>query len=111
MTLFSCVQSVGLFGMQTYPVAVETAIETAMPRIDIVGLPDAAVSESRDRVRAAMKNSGFVFPNARVTVNLSPADKRKEGPMYDLPIFISILKASGQLSAATNGALSQMSSS
>ena len=101
--LFSCVQSIGLFGMQTYPVAVETSLETGMPRIDIVGLPDAAVSESRDRVRAAMKNSGFLFPNARVTINLSPADKRKEGPMYDLPIFISVLKASGQLSANTDG--------
>lgn len=101
ISLFSCVQSIGLFGMQTYPVAVETALENGLPRIDIVGLPDAAVSESRDRVRAAMKNSGFLFPNARVTINLSPADKRKEGPMYDLPIFISVLKASGQLSAET----------
>ncbi len=89
--------------MQTYPVAVETALERGMPRIDIVGLPDAAVSESRDRVRAAMRNSGFFFPSARVTINLSPADKRKEGPMYDLPIFVSVLKASGQLNAETDG--------
>ena len=101
--MFSCVQSIGLFGMQTYPVAVETAMEGGMPRIDIVGLPDAAVSESRDRVRAAMRNSGFFFPSARVTINLSPADKRKEGPMYDLPIFVSVLKASGQLNADTDG--------
>ena len=101
--MFSCVQSIGLFGMQTYPVAVETAMESGMPRIDIVGLPDAAVSESRDRVRAAMRNSGFRFPAVRLTINLSPADKRKEGPMYDLPIFVSVLKASGQLNADTDG--------
>ena len=101
--MFSCVQSIGLFGMQTYPVSVETAMEGGMPRIDIVGLPDAAVNESRDRVRAAMRNSGFFFPSARLTINLSPADKRKEGPMYDLPIFVSVLKASGQLKADTDG--------
>ena len=103
IALFSCVQSVGLFGMQTYPVAVETAMEGGMPRFDIVGLPDAAVSESRERVRAAMRNSGFWFPAGRLTINLSPADKRKEGPMYDLPIFVSVMKASGQLHAETDG--------
>ena len=96
--MFSRVNSVGLFGLRSYPVGVEASIEnTCLPKFDIVGLPDAAVSESRDRVRAAMKNSGFAFPVGRITVNLSPADKKKEGPIYDVPILIALLLASDQL--------------
>lgn len=98
--MFSKVNSAGLFGLKTYSVGVEASTESlALPKFEIVGLPDAAVSESRDRVRAAMKNSRFEFPVGRITINLSPADKKKEGPMYDVPIFIALLIASGQLSA------------
>lgn len=97
--MFAKVNSIGLFGMNTYGVGVETSLESGMPRFDIVGLPDASVSESRDRVRAAMKNSKFAYPCTRITVNLSPADKRKEGPVYDLPILVSLMIASGQLNA------------
>lgn len=98
--MFSKVNSAGLFGLKTYSVGVEASIESlGLPKFEIVGLPDAAVSESRDRVRAAMKNSRFDFPVGRITVNLAPADKKKEGPMYDVPILIALLIASGQLSA------------
>ena len=97
--MFAKVNSVGLTGMNTYSIAVEASLESALPRFDIVGLPDAAVSESRDRVRAAMKNSHFPYPIGRITVNLSPADKKKEGPVYDLPIFIALMIATGQLKA------------
>ncbi|MGN1418769.1 MAG: YifB family Mg chelatase-like AAA ATPase [Acutalibacteraceae bacterium] len=100
--MFAKVNSIGLFGMNTYSVGVETSLETGLPRFDIVGLPDASVSESRDRVRAAMKNSRFDYPCTRITVNLSPADKKKEGPVYDLPILVSLMLATGQLHADTS---------
>ena len=95
--MFAKVNSIGLFGMNTYSVGVEASIELGLMRFDIVGLPDASVSESRDRVRSAMKNSGINYPSTRITVNLSPADKKKEGPVYDLPILVSLMIASGQL--------------
>jgi magnesium chelatase family protein len=95
----------GLYGMDAFPVLVESDIARALPSFDMVGLPDAAVKESKDRVRSAMKNCGFSFPEGRITVNLAPADKRKEGPIYDLPLFLSILKASGQLDADTDGSI------
>ncbi len=95
--MFSCVRSHGLSGLTGFPVRVETDVSNGLPAFDVVGLPDAAVKESRERVRAAMKNAGFVFPAARITVNLSPADMRKEGSVYDLPIAVSLLAASGQL--------------
>ena len=88
---------VGLMGLNGSFVEVEVDFLRALPGFDIVGLPDAAVKESRDRVRYAIKNSGFTFPNARVTVNLAPADLRKTGPLYDLPIALAILEASGQI--------------
>ena len=98
--MFSKVNSIGLFGLRSYPVGVEASVEPmGLPRFDVVGLPDASVSESRDRVRAAMKNNSMEFPVGRITVNLSPADKKKEGPMYDVPILIALLIATGQLSA------------
>ena len=98
--MFAKVNSIGLFGLGSYSVGVEASTESlAMPKFDLVGLPDAAVSESRDRVRAAMKNNKMQFPVGRITVNLSPADKKKEGPMYDVPILIALLIASGQLQA------------
>lgn len=87
----------GLFGIESYMVGVEIDCGQGLPRIDLVGLPDAAVNESRNRVHSAIKNSGFAFPQSRITINLSPADIRKEGPVYDLPILIAILKAMGQI--------------
>lgn len=99
--MFIRVNSIGMFGMNSFGVGVEASIENGMPRFDLVGLPDTAVSESRDRVRSAIKNSDFVYPGGRVTVNLTPADKRKEGPIYDLPILVALLIASGQLTCNT----------
>lgn len=89
------VRSAALVGINAVPVTVETDIAPGLPKFTIVGLPDAAVQESKERVRAALKNSGFVFPRTRLTVNLAPADVRKEGPRYDLPIAVSILLATG----------------
>lgn len=96
--MFAKVGSIGLLGMNSYGVGVEASIDNGLSRFDIVGLPDAAVSESRDRVRSAMKNTHLKFPSTRITVNLTPADIKKEGPVYDLPILIALLMASGQLS-------------
>ena len=96
--VFVKVNSIGLFGMDSYEVGVEASVDNGMVRFDIVGLPDTAVSESRDRVRSAIKNSGFKFPPSRFTVNLTPADIKKEGPIYDLPILVSLLIATKQLS-------------
>ncbi|MBQ5995980.1 MAG: YifB family Mg chelatase-like AAA ATPase [Clostridia bacterium] len=100
--MFSRVLSVGLFGMESYKVNVEANLASGLPRFDVVGLPDAAVSESRERVRSAISNNGLDFPLSRITVNLAPADIRKEGPVYDLPILISILRATGQLRTDTD---------
>lgn len=94
--VFKC-KSFGLFGMDSYLVEVEASLFNGMIAFDIVGLPDAAVKESRDRVRNAFVNCGFEFPSCRLTINLAPADIRKEGPIYDLPIFIAILRATGKL--------------
>ena len=96
-TMYAAVKSVGLFGLNGYTVDVEADSSMGLPAFDIVGLPDAAVSESRNRVRSAIKNSGFEFPVSRITVNLAPADKRKSGPVYDLPILLAILAASRQI--------------
>ena len=84
-------------GLNAKPITVEVDISSGLPSFKIVGLPDAAISESRDRVRAAIKNSGFTFPRTRVTVNLAPADIKKQGPAYDLPIALALLAASGLL--------------
>ena len=82
------VNSMGIYGMDAYPVRVEADTLRALPSFDIVGLPDAAVKESRDRVRIAMKNCGYEFPTAKITVNLAPADIKKSGPVYDVPILL-----------------------
>jgi Mg chelatase-related protein len=89
----------GLYGMDAFPVEVEADISVGLPGFEVVGLPDASVKEARDRVRSALKNCGFEFPVHKITVNLAPADKRKEGPVYDLPLLIALLKASKQLDA------------
>lgn len=87
----------GLSGVSGFAVKVEVFAASGMPQLEIIGLPDASVKESRDRVSAAIVNSGFTMPIARLTVNLAPADQRKEGPAFDLPIAIAVLMASGQL--------------
>ena len=86
-----------LLGLEAVPVAVEVDIAPGLPGLLMVGLPDAAVQESRERVRAALRNSGLRMPLTRVIVNLAPADLRKEGPAFDLPIALAVLAASGQL--------------
>ena len=91
--------SLGLFGLNTYAIEIEADLSRGIGAFDIVGLPDTAVKESRDRVRAAMKNCGFEFPNARLVVNLAPADIKKEGPLYDLPILVAVLRAMRQIHA------------
>lgn len=86
-----------MFGLCGELIRVEVDVSNGLPAIIIVGLPDAAVNESRERVRSAIRNSGFKFPDTRVTINLAPADLRKVGPLYDLPIALGILLSSGQL--------------
>lgn len=95
--MFAKVTSLGLFGIEAYLVTVEADISGGLPRFDIVGLPDTAVSESKERVRSAIKNTNLQYPVSRITVNLAPADIKKEGPLYDLPILISLLCANDQL--------------
>ncbi len=104
-SLFSRLKSVGLFGIDSYMIEVEADVSTGLPAFDIVGLPDITVKESRDRVRAALKNCGFKFPVGRITINLAPADLKKEGSIYDLPVLIAILKASGQIKAELNDSI------
>ncbi len=101
--MFSQVHSLGLLGIDGYPVEVEADISQGLPGFDIVGMPGPAVKESRDRVRAAMKNCGFSFPVSRITVNLAPADIKKEGSVYDLPLLLALLRAGGQLSFDLSG--------
>ncbi|HVL07663.1 MAG TPA: magnesium chelatase domain-containing protein, partial [Burkholderiaceae bacterium] len=93
------VRSRGLAGIDAPPVMVEVHLANGLPAFTIVGLPDAGVRESRDRVRAAILNSRFEFPARRITVNLAPADLPKESGRFDLPIALGILAASGQLPA------------
>src|SRR3972149_6426820 len=92
------VTSAAVIGLDAVPITVEVDIAAmGLPSFTIVGLPDKAVEESRERVRAALKNINAEFPAKRITVNLAPADLPKEGPSYDLPIAIGLLIASGQL--------------
>lgn len=100
---FAVINSLGCFGIDAYGVKVEADTDESFPGFDVVGLPDASVKESRDRVRAAVHNCGFEFPVSRITVNLAPADIRKEGPMYDLPIFMAVLLVSHQLDHVPEG--------
>ena len=93
--MFARLDSIGLFGVDAYGVVVEADVSRGMPSFDVVGLPDASVREARDRVRAAARNNGYEFPLGKVTVNLAPADIKKAGPLYDLPILLSILCAGG----------------
>lgn len=97
--MFAKVNSLGLFGIDSFSVEVEADLSSGLPRFDVVGLPDTVVKESRERVRASIKNCGLDFPVSRITVNIAPADIKKEGAIYDLPILVAILKASGQITA------------
>jgi magnesium chelatase family protein len=101
--VFAQLKSLGLYGMDAYIVDVEADISQGLPSFEIVGLPDAAVKESRERVRSSLKNCGFDFPVSRITINLAPADVRKEGPIYDLPILLALLVATGQLRCDLSG--------
>lgn len=91
--------SYGLNGMDAFRVEIEASAGIGMPGLDLVGLPDLAVKESRDRVRTALKNCGYKLPSTRVTINLAPADIRKEGPIYDLPIAVTLMKLIGVITA------------
>ena len=95
--MVSIIHSIGLNGLQAFTVTIESDVSGGMPACDIVGMADTSIKESKNRVRSAIKNCGFSFPIARVTVNLAPADIKKTGALYDLPIFLSILKANGQI--------------
>jgi len=95
--MLSRICSAAVNGIDAYPVEVEVNAGWGDTLIVIVGLPDAAVKESRDRVSTALSNSGFKFPMARTTINLAPADVKKEGPSFDLPIALGMLAASEQL--------------
>ena len=75
----------------------ETDVYNGLPSYELVGLPDTAIKESKERVRSAIKNSGFEYPAKKITINLAPADLKKEGPMYDLAIAVGLLAASGQV--------------
>src|SRR5262245_62826858 len=99
------VVSPAVLGLETQTVQVEVDLRAGLPAFAVVGLPDAAVQEARERVRSGLVNQAFALPARRIVVNLAPADLRKAGPQYDLPIALAILAASGQLAAeALDGA-------
>lgn len=100
--MYSKVKSLGIFGLDSFNVTVECDISNGLPRFDLVGLPDAVVRESRERVRSSLKNCNLDFPVSRITVNIAPADIKKEGALYDLPVLIAILKATNQLKGDTD---------
>ncbi len=99
----STVLSAATLGIDAYPVHVEVDTDRSLPTFTVVGLPDSAVRESKERVLAAIRNSGYQWPRKRVTVNLAPADRRKEGSSFDLPIALGILVASRQIKPARLG--------
>jgi len=103
--MLAIVKSAGVVGLEGAVVEVEVDLSPGLPSFTIVGLGDKAVQEARERVRSAIRNSCYKFPNRRITVNLAPADLKKEGPAYDLPIAIGILISSGQLNADLAGSI------
>jgi len=104
--MLSNITACGLLGIDGYIVSVETDISNGIPAFDIVGLVDTTVKEAKERVRAAIRNSGFDFPSRRITVNLAPADLKKEGTAYDLPVAAGILSATGVIpDGSLNGCL------
>jgi len=107
--MFSKVLSGGLWGVEVFPVEVQVDISQGLPSFNVVGLPDSSVKEARERVRSAVKNSGFSFPLKRITVNLSPSDKKKQGTFYDLPIALGILQSTGVLNCKDYVVLGELS--
>jgi magnesium chelatase family protein len=103
--VLAAAQTCAVVGLDGYIVQVEVDISQGLPAFNIVGLPDMAVQEARERVRAALRNSGCEFPLRRVTVNLAPADLKKAGPSYDLPIAVATLLSSGQVSLPQESAI------
>ena len=95
--MLSIVKSMSLIGLEGYLVSIEVDVSAGIPCWDIVGLPDVSVKESRERVRTAIKNSGYDMQSRKIVVNLSPADIKKEGSFFDLPIAIGILACSGNI--------------
>jgi magnesium chelatase family protein len=95
--MLATINSCAVLGLEGALVSIEVDIGQGLPNLTLVGLPDTAVQEAKERVRAAIRNSGCAFPNKRITVNMAPADLRKAGPSYDLPIAVGILLASGQV--------------
>ena len=93
--MLACVRTAAVYGIEACPIHVEVDVSHGLPSFTMVGLPDAGIRESRDRIRSAIRNSGYEFPAHRITVNLSPADMRKEGVSFDLPIALGVLAASG----------------
>src|SRR5476651_996191 len=93
--MLASLRTAAVFGVDACPVYVEVDVSFGMPGFTMVGLPDTSVRESRDRVRSAIRNSGFDFPPHRITVNLAPADVRKAGSSFDLPIALGVLAAAG----------------
>ena len=91
------VRTCALVGLDGHIIEVEVDVAPGLPHFVVVGLPDTAVQEARERVRSAIRNSGYEFPMRRITVSLAPADIRKAGPSYDLPIAVGILASSGQI--------------
>ncbi len=101
--MFSKISSLGLFGLNAFPVDVEADVARGMPKFDIVGLPDASVRESRERIAAAMRSIDITMPSKKIIVNLAPADVKKSGTMHDLAILIAVLKSMGSLECSTEG--------
>src|SRR5919106_5416512 len=99
------VYSGAVVGLEGELIEVEVDLLPGLPAVNVVGLPDTAVKEARERVRSAVRNSGCVFPHKRITVSLAPADIRKEGPSFDLPIAVGVVLASEQVLADVSGAL------
>ena len=97
--MYAKVTSLGVTGLAGYIVQVEADLSGGLPQFNLVGLPDSAVKESSERVRSAIKNLHYEWPASRITINLAPADVRKTGPVYDLPVFVGIMAAQGKLPA------------
>src|SRR5215471_20629994 len=95
--MLASLRTAALYGIEACAVHVEVDVSYGMPAFTVVGLPDTSVRESRDRIRSAIRNSGFPFPEHRVTVNLAPADVRKAGASFDLPIALGVLAATGAI--------------
>jgi len=111
LTVICTLRSFGIEGINGYEVSVETDLSQGLPAFDVVGLPDTAVREARERIRAAIRNSGFKYPVSRITVNLAPANTKKSGTLYDLPMLVGVLAAAKHIAmpAADSAFLGELS--